>query len=78
MRLPALPLLALLAACSAIASLRTVSATGDAVVFEYANDRAAQAMREAALYCANLGKNASLRDVTPEQGDRSIAAFDCR
>ncbi len=78
MRLPVLPLLALLAACSAMVPLRTVSATGDAIVFEYADDSAAHAMREAALYCANLGKNASLRDVTPEQGGRSVAAFDCR
>ncbi len=78
MRLRVLPLLALLAACSTTASLKAVSATADQVVFEYGNDRAAQAIREAALYCANLGKTVSLRDVTPEEGDRSIAVFDCR
>ena len=74
-RLVLLPLAAL-AACSTLSSLQAVSATADAVVFEYTGDRAAEAARQASLYCANLGRSARLRDVA--QGERDIATFDCR
>lgn len=77
MRVPPLLLLAALAACSASAALKAVSATSDAVTFEYADDRVGDAVRQAQLYCANLGRSASLREVTRD-GDRSIATFDCR
>lgn len=78
MRLVLLSLLGLLAACSATASLKAVSATGDAVSFAYDNGRSAEAARQASLYCANLGRNASLRDITRDGDDHSIAVFDCR
>ncbi|HEX7967459.1 MAG TPA: hypothetical protein VF502_04520 [Stellaceae bacterium] len=78
MRLLLLSLLGLVAACSATAPLKAVNATGDAVTFEFDNGGAAEAARQASLYCANLGRNASLRDVTPKGDDRSIAVFDCR
>jgi hypothetical protein len=69
-------LLALLASCAA-SSLEAVTATGDEIVFAYTADRAAEAQRQASLYCANLGRGARLRQATRED-DRSVATFECR
>jgi hypothetical protein len=70
-------LLVFLASCAAASSLEAVTATADGVVFGYSGDRAADAARRAALYCANLGRGASLRQVTQESG-HSVATFECR
>ena len=77
MRRFALLLLAGLAGCGA-PPLKAVSATGDQVVFEYDDDKAAEAQRQAALYCANLGRGADLREVRREDRSLSLAIFDCR
>jgi hypothetical protein len=69
--------LAPLAACSAVAPpLEAVRATPDEVTFAYGDGRAADAARQAALYCANLGRLARLREVTRD-GDHSITRFAC-
>ncbi|HEX9490157.1 MAG TPA: hypothetical protein VF930_07720 [Stellaceae bacterium] len=77
-RLFPLLLLAPMAACSALSPLKAVRATPDELAFEYADDRAGDAARQASLYCANLGRSASLRQVTREAGAVSLAVFDCR
>ncbi|HKW55316.1 MAG TPA: hypothetical protein VJO12_16615 [Stellaceae bacterium] len=79
MRLPLLfrlLLLAPLAACAVAPPLEAVRATPDEVTFAYGDGRAADAARQAALYCANLGRLARPRQVTRD-GDRSIARFAC-
>lgn len=70
-------LLVLLASCSADPALDAVTATGDEVIFAYTGDRAADAERQASLYCANLGRRERLRQVTPGEGGRRVATFDC-
>jgi len=67
-----------MAACSALSPLKAVRATPDEVAFEYADNRANDATHQASLYCANLGRSASLREVTREAGTLSLAVFDCR
>jgi hypothetical protein len=67
-----------MAACSTLSPLTAVRATPDEVTFEYGNDRADDAARQASLYCANLGRSASLRDVTRAVGNANLAVFDCR
>lgn len=66
-----------LAACADTAPLRAVDTTDDGVSFEYQGDRAAEALRRAALYCANLGLVAVPRSTTRGADDTTIAAFDC-
>jgi hypothetical protein len=73
----ALLLLAWLGGCSS-PPLKAVTATGDEVIFEYDDDDAGAALRQASLYCANLGRSASLREVSREDRSRSLAVFDCR
>lgn len=70
--------LAPLAACAAAAPPEALRATGDEVTFAYGAGAAEDAAHEAALYCANLGRSARLREVTRDGGDRDIATFDCR
>lgn len=77
-RLLPLLLLAPMVACSALSPLKAVRATPDEVAFEYGNDRADDAARQASLYCANLGRSASLREVTREAGAANLAVFECR
>jgi hypothetical protein len=77
-RLFPLLLLAPMAACSALSPLKAVRATPDEVAFEYSGDHADDAARQASLYCANLGRSASRRQVTREAGVLSLAVFDCR
>jgi len=69
--------LLLLAGCSDAPPLRAVEATGDRLALSFAGDHLADARRDAALYCANLGRSAVLREVS-EHGDFTTAAFDCR
>jgi hypothetical protein len=69
--------LCFLAACRAGPELRSVEATGDRLSLAFAGDHLADAKRDAALYCANLGRSAVLRDVSDSAGV-TIAAFDCR
>lgn len=76
-RLFLLPLL-LLAACGAPRPLQAVSATPSEVSFAYGGGRGEDAARQAALYCANLGRSATLRAKTPAPDDRTLAIFDCR
>ena len=68
--------LAPLAACGAVPSVEAVRATPDEVTFAYSDGGADTAARQAALYCANLGRSARLREVTRD-GDHSIARFSC-
>ena len=68
--------LAPLAACSAVPTVKAVRATPDEVTFAYGDGGADAAARQAALYCANLGRSARLREVTRD-GDRSIIRFAC-
>ena len=69
-------ILAPLAACHAATPLEAVRATPDEVTFAYGKGAADDAARQAALYCANLGRAARLREVTRD-GDRNIARFAC-
>jgi hypothetical protein len=77
-RLFPLLLLAPMAACSALSPLRAVRATPDEVAFEYSDDRAEDAARQASLYCANLGRSASRRQLMREADALNLAVFDCR
>ena len=70
--------LAPLVACGAASPLEAVRATSDEVTFAYGDGRADDAARQAALYCANLGRSARLREVTREPGAAILAVFDCR
>jgi len=70
--------LAPLAACRAAAPPEAVSATGDEVSFAYGKGAADEAAHEAALYCANLGRSARLREATRASDARTLATFDCR
>jgi hypothetical protein len=70
--------LAPLAACGATQPPEAVRATGDEVTFAYGAGAAAAAAHEAALYCANLGRSARLREETPAPDSRTLAIFDCR
>jgi len=65
-----------LAACGAPPSPEAVRVTPDAVTFAYGDGGAGDAARQAALYCANLGRTARLRSVTQE-GGRSLTRFAC-
>jgi hypothetical protein len=75
---PLLLLGACLVSCAAPSSLEAVSATGDAIVFSYADDEAAAAARQAALYCANLGRAAHLSGFVDQSDGRRVATFECR
>jgi hypothetical protein len=68
--------LAPLAACSAVTPVEAVRATPDEVTFAYGVGGADAAAHQAALYCANLGRSARLREVTRDR-DRSITRFAC-
>jgi hypothetical protein len=68
--------LAPLGACGAVPPLEAVRATPDEVTFAYGDGAADDAARQAALYCANLGRSARLRQVTRE-GDRNVSRFAC-
>ena len=65
-------------ACSGLSPLKAVDATANEITFEYSDDRADDAARQASLYCANLGRTASLRDVTRKADATRRAMFDCR
>ncbi|HEX6842122.1 MAG TPA: hypothetical protein VF113_11355 [Stellaceae bacterium] len=67
-----------LAACRAAAPPEAVRATRDEVTFAYGAGGADAAARQAALYCANLGRSARLRAETPAADSRTVATFDCR
>jgi hypothetical protein len=69
---------ALLAACAGPSSLRTVDAGAEGVAFRFHGTGIAEAERQASLYCANLGRSATLREVTRESDETGIARFDCR
>jgi hypothetical protein len=74
-----LPLLLLppIAACATLSPLEAVRATPDEVTFAYSDGRGDDAARQAALYCANLGRSARLREVTREGADRHVTRFAC-
>jgi hypothetical protein len=74
----ALLLLALLAACAAAPELRAVAADAGSVTYRYAAGKRDEAERQAALYCANLGRTAVLRRVISEEGAGGVAEFECR
>jgi hypothetical protein len=71
-------LLLLLAACGGPRPLEAVSATPDEVAFAYGDGRGDDAAHQAALYCANLGRSATLRAQTPTPQSRTLAVFECR
>jgi hypothetical protein len=68
--------LAPLAACSAVPPVEAVRATPDEVTFAYGDGGADAAAHQGALYCANLGRSARLREIRRD-GDLSIARFAC-
>lgn len=70
--------LAPLAACRAAPTLEALRATRDEVTFVYRDGGANAAARQAALYCANLGRSARLRAETSASDARTLATFDCR
>jgi hypothetical protein len=72
------PLLMLLASCASASSLEALGAEGDEITFAYTADRAAEAERQASLYCANLGRGVRLGQETRGADNRIIAAFECR
>jgi hypothetical protein len=72
------PLLMLLASCAAASSLETVRAEGNMIAFAYTADRAAEAERQASLYCANLGRGVRLRQKIQGADERITATFECR
>jgi hypothetical protein len=67
---------ALLAGCEG--SVRALSAGADGVSFEFPLALAADADRQAQLYCANLGRAAERETLTQKGGDRAIASYACR
>ena len=71
-------LLALLASCATPSALKAVAADSDEIVFSYTADRAAEAQRQASLYCANLGRGVRLREEMPGESGRIVARFECR
>jgi hypothetical protein len=73
-----MPLLLLLAACGSISTVRSTSADGQGVTFEFPADHQDEATRQAMLYCANLGRGAVLKSTRPEGGDGRVAIYDCR
>jgi hypothetical protein len=75
-RLLPLLLLAPVAACGAPSPLEAVRATPDGVTFAYGDRRAEDAARQAALYCANLGRAARVREVRHD-GDSNVTRFAC-
>jgi hypothetical protein len=77
-RAAALIALCLVVACSVVPSLRATSAGADGVSYEFPADRRADATREAALYCANLGRVAVLKGIEIDADGRARAAFACR
>jgi hypothetical protein len=67
----------ILAGCAAEVSVEVVSSSATSVTFRFRRDAANEAARRAALYCANLGRTAELRDIG-RRGDETAATFDCR
>jgi uncharacterized protein YceK len=70
--------LLLLGGCSAVPSVRAVSAGPEGVAFEIAAGRQEAATRRAMLYCANLGLSAVLAEVKPSGEGVSVVRYECR
>ncbi len=70
---------ACLSACSPIPGLRATRAGADSVTYEFAAEKQGEALRQAMLYCANLGRGtAVLADRRIEADARVVATYDCR
>jgi len=69
---------AALAACSSAPPVRALSADEAGVSFDFAAGRQDEAGQQAALYCANLGRDAALKTLTPEKDGRAVATYECR
>ena len=69
---------AALFACSAMSAVHAVSADENGVSFEFPLKEEAEARRQAALYCANLGLTAERETLTPEGDGRAVATYACR
>jgi hypothetical protein len=75
----ALVALALLGGCGMFPpDMRALSADADGVSFAFPIGEEETAERQAALYCANLGRRAALESTKPSEPKRSIAVFRCR
>lgn len=77
-RAVALSAFCLLAACSATPTVRATSAGAEGVTYEFPADRQGDALRQAMLYCANLGRGAVLKDNRLEPDGLAVAAYECR
>lgn len=72
-------LAACLSACSAMPGLRATRAGTDSVTYEFAAEEQDEALREAMLYCANLGRSAAVLAKRRIEADGLIVAtYDCR
>ncbi|HUH84588.1 MAG TPA: hypothetical protein VLX85_08245 [Stellaceae bacterium] len=69
---------AALAACSATPEVRAVAADVNGVSFEFPLKDEAEAGRQAALYCANLGRSVERQTLTPEGEGLARATYACR
>jgi hypothetical protein len=69
---------AALSACSAMSAVRAVSADENGVSFEFPLEEQAEAERQAALYCANLGLSAERETLTPQGDGLAMAIYACR
>jgi len=67
-----------LAACGAMSEVRAVTADANGVSFEFPLKEEAEAGRQAALYCANLGRGVERETLTTEGEGLARATYACR
>lgn len=72
-----LPIL-LVANCGTASRVQATIATADSVSYQFPAGQQDEAMHQAMLYCANLGRSAVLRSVQPADGGLSVGTYDCR
>lgn len=67
-----------LSACSVMPDLHATRAGADSVTYEFAAEKQDEALRQAMLYCANLGRGAAvLADRRSEADARLVATYEC-
>jgi len=69
---------AMLAACAGSTLLSAVDVGAEGISFRFRGADLPEAERQASLYCANLGRSATLREVARETDGTELARFDCR
>jgi hypothetical protein len=68
----------MLAACAGAPSLSAVDAGTEGIAYRFRGSGLAEAERQASLYCANLGRSATLLEVARATDGSDLARFDCR